>query len=167
MIEIDLHPQLVATALELAEDKPKLKNSIRDGDGWKIAMISDLMVQEALGGEIISHEDYNSDWKSNKGKRFEIKAKERTVKPKPHYNCTVYQFNTLQKCDYYLFTSILKDYSKGYILGYMNKKSFLNQSLSCKKGELDESSPAHKPYLYPADCLNLRISELQKFSLGQ
>jgi hypothetical protein len=49
----------------------------------------------------------------------------------------------------------------------MNKKSFLNQSLNCKKGELDESSPAHKPYLYPADCLNLRISELQKFSLGQ
>jgi hypothetical protein len=122
-------------------------------------MISDIMVEQTLGGRIVSHLSYDFDWISDKFKLFEIKAKERNVKPDTWHNCTVYNYNTKQRCEYYLFTSVYGDHSQGWIIGYISKDDFYQKATFFKKGQADPDERGGK-YVFPADCYNLKIEQL-------
>ena len=60
---------------------------------------------------------------------YDVKTKRCTSKPKDYYECSVAALNTKQECDIYVFTRILpkkwsdNNYSEGWLLGYMDKKS--------------------------------------------
>jgi hypothetical protein len=159
MIEVEITKDMIELALERAAQVPLLRNSDTQGHGTKIAALSDLMVQKVWGGRIMSDKSYDFDWISPKLFLFEIKAKERNVVPEPWHNCTVKEYNTNQRCDYYLFTSIFGDYSRGWILGYIEKKKFFENARLFKKGEIDPD-PRGDRYAFPSNCYNLKIEQL-------
>lgn len=159
MIEVEITKDMVQEALDRAALVPVLRNSDTNGHGQKIAALSDLMVQKTWGGRILSDKSYDFDWISPKLFLFEIKAKERNVVPQPWHNCAVKEYNTKQKCDYYLFTSIFGDYSRGWILGYIKKESFFDLAEYYKSGEIDPD-PRGDKYAFPSSCYNLKIEKL-------
>ena len=159
MIEVEITKDMVQEALDRAALVPVLRNSDTNGHGQKIAALSDLMVQKTWGGRILSDKSYDFDWISPKLFLFEIKAKERNVVPQPWHNCAVKEYNTKQKCDYYLFTSIFGDYSRGWILGYIKKESFFDLAEYYKSGEIDPD-PRGDKYAFPSSCHNLKIEKL-------
>lgn len=159
MIEVQITKDMIEEAMLLAAEIPLLKNSDTEGHGRKIAALSDLMVKNTWGGKIVSHVSYDCDWISPKNYLFEIKSKERNFEPKPWYNCTVKEYNTKQKCDYYLFTSIFRDYSRGWILGYISKQDFFNKAIFFKKDEVDPDTRGGK-YVFPSNCYNVKIEQL-------
>ena len=159
MIEVEITKDMVQEALDRAALVPVLRNSDTNGHGQKIAALSDLMVQKTCGGRILSDKSYDFDWISPKLFLFEIKAKERNVVPQPWHNCAVKEYNTKQKCDYYLFTSIFGDYSRGWILGYIKKESFFDLAEYYKSGEIDPD-PRGDKYAFPSSCYNLKIEKL-------
>lgn len=159
MIEVEITKDMVQEALDRAALVPVLRNSDTNGHGQKIAALSDLMVQKTWGGRILSDKSYDFDWISPKLFLFEIKAKERNVVPQPWHNCAVKEYNTKQKCDYYLFTSIFGDYSRGWILGYIKKETFFDLAEYYKSGEIDPD-PRGDKYAFPSSCYNLKIEKL-------
>lgn len=159
MIEVQITKEMIEEAIQRASEVPLLQNSDTKGHGSKIAALSDLMVQKTWGGRIASDMSYDFDWISPKLYLFEIKSKERNVEPKPWYNCSVKEYNTEQKCDYYLFTSIYGDYSRGWILGYLKKKEFFEKAIFFKKGEIDPD-PRGDKYVFPSNCYNVKIEQL-------
>ena len=159
MIEVQINKEMIEEAIHRASEVPLLKNSDTQGHGTKIAALSDLMVQKTWGGRIASDISYDFDWISPKLYLFEIKSKERNVEPQPWYNCTVKEYNINQKCDYYLFTSVFGDYSRGWILGYISKQNFFNKATFFKKDEVDPD-PRGDRYKFPSNCYNLKIEQL-------
>jgi len=89
-------------------------------------------------------------------KRIDVKTKQTTVAPLPHYECSVAAFNTRQKCDAYAFVRVLKDLSVGWFLGVSEKDQYFNTATFMKKGDIDPSNN----FTVRADCYNLRIDKL-------
>jgi|TARA_R110002124_G_scaffold107851_3_gene260425 hypothetical protein len=82
---------------------------------------------------------FEYDLLSNKGKRLEIKTISCKSKPLENYLCTVNSHKTdgvhKQKADYYIFLRILKDYSKGWILGWFSCSDFFEKGEFIAKGK--------------------------------
>ena len=78
-----------------------------------------------------NHDDYDFDLIYKKGKKLEVKTISCKFKPKKHYWCTVNSFDLnathKQKADYYIFLRILNDYSKGWILGWIECATFFKK----------------------------------------
>lgn len=159
MIEVKITKDMVKNALDRAVQVPNLKNSDTGNHGTKIAALSDLMVQKTLGGRIVSDMSFDFDWISPALDLCEIKSKERNVVPQPWYNCSIKQYNISQKCDYYIFTSVFGDYSRGWILGYISKKDFFNKAVLFKGGDVDPD-PRGDRYKFPSNCYNVKIEQL-------
>jgi hypothetical protein len=64
--------------------------------------------------------------------------------------------NTKQACDIYVFTRVLKDMTKGWILGWLNKEDYFNSAIFLKKGQVDPSNN----WKVLTDCYNLPIHKL-------
>ena len=140
-----------------ADKLPLLNNSIRKGEGSLVAYIGEEVAKAVLGGEIEDTYDYDLRYGS---KTVDVKTKERTVQPRPNYNCTVADFNTRQKCDEYAFVSVLSDLTYAWFLGKIEKKGFYEQASFYKEGELDPDSPPTKNFYFRADCYNIPIRNL-------
>lgn len=143
-------------ARKRAAEIPKLPNSILKGAGRLAACVGEEVALKIFGGEIVGELDY--DIVSAQDKKIEVKTKQRSVEPKPSYECSVADFNTKQKCDRYAFISVLTDFSAAWYLGSMSRKKFYNKAKFCKKGEVDDSNG----FVFRADCYNIKISELDK-----
>lgn len=72
------------------------------------------------------------------------------------YDCSISSYNTKQNCDVYVFTRVQKDFSRGWILGYMNKNEYFDKAVYLKKGEIDNSNN----FTVKSNCYNIKISEL-------
>jgi hypothetical protein len=91
-------------------------------------------------------------------KKVDVKTKQTSVKPLPHYECSIAKLNTKQKCDAYAFVRILNDFSKGWYLGVLTKEDYYDKATFLRKGDVDPSNN----YTVKADCYNVRIDELAK-----
>ena len=159
---------ILSQAKQKADELPLLKNSIRKGDGAVVAFIGEHIACIALDGVIKNTYDYDliygisndDNWVVNENdssrRRVDVKTKERTVPPRPHYNCTVADFNTNQKCDEYAFVSVHKNLRDAWYLGKISKNDFYSKATFSKKGE-----PETPLFNFRADCYNLKISELE------
>ena len=88
--------------------------------------------------------------------KVDVKTKQTSVKPLPHYECSIAKLNTNQKCDAYAFVRILNDFSKGWFLGVLTKDDYYAKATFLRKGDVDPSNN----YTVKADCYNVRIDEL-------
>ena len=136
-----------------AEKLPLLNNSIRQGEGSLVAYIGEEVVKNVLKGEIQDTYDYDIVYQNT---TVDVKTKERTVAPKPYYECSVADFNTKQDCDEYAFVSVLDTLEEAWYLGKISKPDFYTKAVFHRKGEVD---PANN-FTFKADCYNIPISLL-------
>lgn len=138
------------------EEKRSPRNSIRFGEGIRDGCLGEIVVADYYGWDISKTYDY--DLVSPKGIRIDVKTKVRTVAPESNFNCSVAAANIKQQCDCYLFVSLLKDWSRCWILGYVTKQFFFENAVFRKK---DESDPEKNGWSFAADCYNIHVDQLK------
>lgn len=160
MVEIIITQEQRKRAQELY-DFEELNNSITKGRSNKFGAIGEVITADYFkeqGRSVDTDSTYDYDLIVD-GYKIDVKSKHTNFKPQPNYLVTVADFNTAQKCDFYLFAIILKDLSKGWLVGYINRVKFYDVSTFNKKGEFDAGV-----YHFPADCYNLQIKDLNQLS---
>lgn len=152
------HIKITNKHIKLAEKMSKsmgtLNNSITKGQGNIVGFLGEIIVAEYL--DIILDNTYDYDL-IYKNKKIDVKSKKVTTPPKSYYECSIAALNTKQKCDLYIFTRITKDLSRGWILGYLDKEKYLNDSKLLKKDEIDSDNG----WKVLTDCYNLPINKLK------
>ena len=79
-----------------------LHNSILRGGGSVAGFLGEQIVLSVMGGED-RHESYDYDIVLDDGRKVEVKTKQTSATPLPHYSCSISNFNTRQDCDIYAF----------------------------------------------------------------
>lgn len=159
MIEVKITPAMIKVAEKKAQEMGRLKNSIRKGEGNVTGFLGEMAVNKVIKGKVVSGKSFDYDiLKEEKG--WEVKTKARSVAPRPNYNCSVAEYNTKQKCDYYVFVSLypLENPEKAYVLGYLPKEEFYEKAFYLKKGEIEPGTP----WRVKASCYNVRVSDLKQ-----
>lgn len=106
----------------------------------------------------------NHDLRTGHG-TMDVKAKERTVEPQPHYDCSVPDYNgEVQLPDWYLFVSLLSDkssgtgrFKRGWVLGTMRRETFHEQATMWEPGKQDGSNG----WEATIKCWNVPVSSLR------
>jgi hypothetical protein len=165
-IEIDITPEMVARAQEKADEMGELKNSIRRGKGNLAGFLGEEVVLAAFVGSV-SHNTYQHDITFEEV-TFEVKTKDRTVAPRISYEASIANFNTKQSADFYVFVSLYRvketnDYTRGYIIGIIQKETYKDQAQFLKVGDIDPSNN----WKVSADCYNLPYEKLVRFENWQ
>lgn len=103
------------------------------------------------------------------GEFWEVKTKDRTVIPKPFYDCSVPLYNSdHQKVDEYVFVSLYRDggasmgvrrFPIAYVVGIVNRERVFREGRVWRAGETDPSNGTQ----FWTDCVNLPISRLDSF----
>ena len=153
MIEVQITADMLIKARAKAVEMGKLHNSILRGKGNMSGFIGEQIALQVLDGTW--ENTYNYDMKVG-DTRIDVKTKQTSVKPLPHYECSIAAFNTKQDCDGYAFVRVLNDFSIGWFLGVLTKQDYFDKATFLKKGDVDPSNN----YTVKADCYNVRIDEL-------
>lgn len=160
-IEIQITPEMTTRAREKAEEMGELRNSIRKGQGNLAGFLGEEVVLAAWP-TAESHNTYQHDI-TFEGVSFEVKTKDRTVPPRGFYEASVANYNTSQKADFYVFVSLYRapsgDYTRGYVIGIIEKEQYKDIAVFLKKGDIDPSNN----WKVSADCFNVPYQELLKF----
>jgi len=152
MIELEIPSKVINKARKLSDELGVLNNSITKGQGSLAGFVGELMFNSVVEGKLVHTYDYDIVLKDKS--KVDVKTKRTTVKPLPHYNCTVASSNIKQACDYYGFVRVMDNFSKVWILGMMKKEKFFEEATFMKRGERDEG------YVCRADCYNIKIENL-------
>jgi hypothetical protein len=155
IVQVPIHPADIEKAAVIAESIGRLRNSIRRGEGNLVGGIGEVLVKKYVHAKQSNTYDYDLVKASGK---LEVKTKECTGQPEPHFNCTVAAYNTKQDCDFYVFVRVLKDMSVAWILGFVDKDTFFKKAYFGKEGEIDPNSGMK--WRFKADCYNIRIDQL-------
>ena len=146
---------MINKAKTKANQMGKLNNSITKGQGNIAGFLGEEIVLNYLNEN--DNNSYDYDLVLKDGRKVDVKTKRTTVKPRTNYDCSVAAFNTKQKCDVYIFCRILNDMSRGWILGYKDKKDYFDEARFMKKNQID---PANN-FRVKADCYNVAIEDLE------
>jgi len=155
--KIEISEQMIKNAKDKANDLGCLNNSIRGGKGNFVGFLGEEIVKKYL--KIGDGNTYQFDLVYH-NKKLEVKSKERSVPPQITYNATVAKFNIKQDCDYYVFTSILKDNSSGWICGIIPKQEFYDKAVFNKKDEKETNI-----FSFKSDCYNLTYDKLMDIDI--
>lgn len=127
-----------------------LKNSITKGRGNYTGFMGEILAAEWLGAEM--RNTYNFDIMHG-DLSIDVKSKSSEVIPKSFYECSVGEYNTFQRCDYYLFTRVVgRDV---YLLGYLPKDEFYEMADYHREGEIDPSNG----FVFRCNSYNVRIDQ--------
>ena len=159
MIEVDITDDMMNAARKKAKEMGLINNSILKSAGSIAGFLGEQVVLSIVGGEWCNTYDY--DLISDKGNKIDVKTKQTTVKPKLYYEASVANFNTKQKCDYYAFVRIHKNYSTAWYMGSMLKEKYYELATFIKKGAVD---PVNH-FVVRADCYHLALSDLKEFEI--
>lgn len=113
-----------------------LKNSVTHGQSNIYGKMGELIAHRVVGGDYVDSRDF--DIRLPGGRTADVKTKGRAVPPQSHFDCSVSDFNTQQKCDVYVFASVLKDLSMGWVLGWYPKEDFYKDAHFYRQGDHDE-----------------------------
>ena len=165
-IKVPTDPEMCSTAWERAKALGALNHSIRGGTGNLVGYLGQMAVEKAIVG--MKREDtydYDLIYDDNGEKRTaDVKTKDRTIFPLPHYECSISEYNTEQATDYYIFASTYRivgtyDYSLVFVLGYIEKTEYFKKARFLQKGDIDPSNN----FAVRANCYNLAIKDLLLF----
>lgn len=159
-LEIEITQDMEDRASALASDLGELKNSIRKGEGNLAGFLGEEVVLAAFP-RAVRDNSYQHDILLN-GSKFEVKTKDRTVPPRSFFEASIANHNPNQRTDYYIFVSLLREndqYVKGYITGYIPRKTYFQKADFLTEGEEDPSNG----WVVLTDCYNLRYDKLHRF----
>jgi len=152
-------------AVERGKQMGRLNHSITQGKSNHWGFIGEALVACWTDGDIV--DDYDFDIRTKLGTKLEVKTKKTTRldAPLPHYECSVCNYNTKQRADYYVFVRVCTlyeqtknpEHARAWICGYKAKDAFAAESVFFKKGDVDPSNH----YKVHADCHNMAIDNLQ------
>ena len=145
---------MIAKAEKQALEIGHLKNSITSGEGNISGMLGEIIAAYFLCAQ--QSPTYNYDLIMLNGATVDVKTKRTTATPKPHYECSVAEYNLTQECDYYAFVRVHSSMTKGWYLGRKTKDDFFRLARAIKKGDKDGDNG----FIVKADCRNIKISEL-------
>ena len=153
----------IETAEKIAQTFKVNKSSFMNGERNVFAFLGEVVVGDFLkkdGWKLHpeGYSPYHFDILDKEGKKWDIKTKMTNVRPKGFYNCTIYTYLE-QKCDGYIFTRCLKNMSKVWILGKVNKDRLKKEGKRYKKGDVDDNLVMER------DCIGLKINQLDEFLL--
>ena len=165
MIKIDLTEPLIEKARAYSKGKI-YKRSMRGQEGTNIGTIGELVLVQHLednGVKVVDNRNRRNATKYDLlvlGEQVEVKTKDRTVPPKPFYDCSVPLYNhTHQKPKWFIFLSLLRrdnKYVEAYILGATTYKDIDRDGITINKGEVDERNG----WVCNESCINITIDKL-------
>ena len=152
MKEMIIDENVTSSAGKKADELGVVRKSITHGEGNVAGFIGEHLAQSTYGGEMVNTFKY--DLVLPDGLRIAVKTKRTGVKPKTEYDCSVTDFQIDYDCDGYIFVRVLRNYEKGWVLGYISKDDFKKKSTFHKKGERDGG------FIFRHSCYNVKISDL-------
>tara|TARA_R100000687_G_C6386637_1_gene135278 strand:+ start:165 stop:659 length:495 start_codon:yes stop_codon:yes gene_type:complete len=150
---INITDKDIKEAKLLANSMGKLRNSITKGQGNVHGFLGEIITSKFLKSKLSNTYDYDI---IHNNLKIDVKTKRVTTPPRDYYECSVASLNTKQLCDIYVFTRVLKDMTKGWLLGYINKKDYFDKAVLLKRGDIDPSNN----WKVKTDCYNLPINKL-------
>jgi hypothetical protein len=155
MIECQIDDSLIELSRKRQLKMGVLAKSFTQGRGSLYGFIGEYLALSVVGGELADTFDY--DIMSDLTYTYDVKTKKVSSIPKPHYECSVSAYQRRQKCEAYIFCRVLKDMSKGWVLGWMPKDEYFEKSRFLMEGDRDGV------YTVRESCYNLPISQLMMF----
>lgn len=153
MLKCNITPSMIDKAQKRSDELGCLNNSFTQGKGNIYGMLGEMIVSNYLN--IPLGNTYNYDLTYN-DKKIEVKSKHCVSIPRDYYECSIAKTSLFQNTDIYIFTRILKDMTRGWILGWITKKDFMDNSIEHSKGDVDMSNG----FVFKSDCRNIPISSL-------
>jgi len=133
----------------------KLVNSIRLGKGTYAGCLGEEMFHKVFPFlERVNNFQYDFSYGNI---TFDVKTKERTVKPQLHYDCSVNTMNGKQDVDYYIFAQVINTYEYGWILGMKKSDDFFKESTFHPEGSIDKRNN----FMFHCDTYNMEINKLR------
>jgi hypothetical protein len=135
LIHIQITPEILTEATEKAAKVPFLTEGRNSPEDKLIGALGELAAVRYLNAEpITDNVDYDMIYR---GKTIDCKSLKTNVVPNFAHSGHVEARNTLQACDYYLFTRVL--YRNGqphtvYIMAYMRPAGFYQKAHFVRKG---------------------------------
>lgn len=156
-IEIKINQKMKEVAKIWEEEIPEdIENSVMDGDGRFVGCLGETFYVKQFKANRVGTKNFDIIMNEH---TYEVKSKHCNTSPLRNYDCTVFAANINQKADYYTFTRILTNYSKGWILGYIPKEKFLRIAEFVPKGTKLKGSNRESR----ADAYHVLISDLTPF----
>lgn len=158
MLEVKLTDDMRSKAHHYSERLGVLKGSITKGKGNVFGFLGEQIALAVLGGELVNTFDYDLivSTPSAEKLRIDVKTKRTSVKPLPHYECSVADITRKQDCDYFAFARVLDDQTKGWFLGVKNRNAYFDEATYLQRGDKDPSNN----FTVKANCYNMAISAL-------
>ena len=159
MIEVPVTMKALDTARKRAAKYPSnMKNSFTKGAGILAGCVGEEIFHDTVGRNRVKPvHNYDYDYQvKDTGETIDVKTKTTSVKPEPHYECSVSGHNIRQVTDYYVFCRVTRDMTKGWVLGYLPKKRFFELAQHYKKGDKDPSNR----FVFKSDTYSVRIDQL-------
>lgn len=155
IVNVKVTKKMAIKAWNKSKEQGTLTNSIRSGEGNLIGYIAEEAVKSFFGIEDTNDNCFDYDF-IYKNEKYEVKAKETKYYPELHYEASIADYNTRQKCDYYVFTRVLKHETdlipkNVFIMGYMPKEEYMQVATFKKRGTRDTSNN----WLVKKDCWNI------------
>jgi len=147
---------MIELAHELDLKMGVLKNSIKEGEGNFTGFCGELACKKYFGIPLdLMQNTYHHDIVVDEV-TYDVKTKKRLYPPKSNWEGSVSDFNTSQKCMFYLHVSIYWPKNaimptSAFLCGYYPKEKYVNESRFLKKGELDGSNG----FICVSDCWNM------------
>ena len=167
MLEIKLDG-LHGRAQARADATPELRRSMRGAQGNEVGAMGELVAMRYLDAHGVLYLDegkVNHDLRTAHG-TMDVKTKERSVVPQPHYDCTVPDYvGDVQQPDWYLFVSLLSDgspgcgrFKRGWVLGTIRREEFYRAATEWRPGVKDVSNG----WEATIKCWNVPVSALRQ-----
>lgn len=171
MIEVAISDAHRNRAAEVIQGLPVWQGSHRGYAANQVGVLGEVVVREYLQqhGLVVSPVFSTShDLELPNGKRIEVKTKDRTVPPRPDYECSIPLYNeSHQAVDYYIFASLqrmrsrtdedLDRFTSAHLVGAANRRMVEEQGVVRQTGEVD---PRNGTRFWTA-CRNLYIRDLR------
>jgi len=171
VIEVSLTEDIYSRATRRLDEMPIYGYSHRGAMANEVGVLGEIVACDYLTSlRVAFAEEFETshDLRLANGKTVDIKTKDRTVAPLPHYECSVPLYNhSHQNVSYYIFVSLLRDkgepehkisrFTKAYILGAANAAMMEKLGRVWHAGETDSANGT----TFWTDCINIRISELK------
>lgn len=153
--ELTILPRHIFEAEHRAAKLGVLSRSITQGERNVYGYLGQILIRERIGALEVDGFDYDLD---KQGHTIDVKTEVCNSVPLPDYVATVAASSHRQKCEWYIFVSVMTDFSRAWSLGKILKSDYFKRATFYHKG--DPSPLRHDGWLFKADCFNLPISEL-------
>lgn len=166
MIEVPITAAIEQRASGICMSRPIYRGSKRGREGNRVGCLGEAVVLSLLdaAGIAYSHDDETThDIRLNSGWSIEVKTKDRTVPPKPDYDCTLPLYNhDHQRADCFVFVSLKrsgifshKAFGTSYVVGAISRERFDKIAKPWKAGDIDPLNGTK----FWTDCLNVKVSD--------